>query len=289
MVGKIESIAFRPIDDRQYALVRIAFAVVAMFNLVQLWTLRHSLLAENGVIGRSIEHWYEYLSVFTYVQSGPAVSAYLIFMAVLIVLLGLGILPRIAILGVFVWQASYGIQLAHSAYGADSVMRAFVFLVLISPLGYSWSWNAWRSDEKRERAYAPFYGIVLMRLQLAVIYFETGIVKVISEYWQNGETFAYYMLSVYSRFKTPLLADWTWLSKTLTYGTLTLELLLPVLLFVPKTRLFAICLGVSLHVAIAVTSHHLLLFSLTMIPGYLAFLDLQYVDRVISWWRKRQA
>ncbi|MGK0185934.1 MAG: hypothetical protein ACI9R3_001717 [Verrucomicrobiales bacterium] len=266
-------IVFDPRDERVYALVRIIFGCIAFLNICDLWDYRETLFSASGIVPIDLDGDGIHLSLFYFLRSSEAVTGYFLFSGVMALLLTFGVIPRVAAICVFVWQISYSAQLGFVTYGADLVMQVFAFLIMVSPLGACWTIRDLFNKSTSVAAQVPGYGIVLMRIQLAVIYVDTTIVKLASEHWRNGEAFTYYMLSVYSRWKSPLFADWEWLSIACTYGALLLEFILPVLLFVRKTRMVAIYMGLSMHLMIAVTSSNLLMFSLVMIPGYLAFLD----------------
>ncbi|MCB1095414.1 MAG: HTTM domain-containing protein [Verrucomicrobiae bacterium] len=266
-------IVFDPKDERAYALVRIVFGCIAFLNICDLWDYRETLFSAAGIVPINLDGNRYHLSLFYFLQSSEAVTSYFLFSGMMALLLTFGIIPRVAAICVFVWQVSYSAQLGFVTYGADSAMRVYAFLIMVSPLGACWTIRNVLTKSPSPPAQVPGYGIVLMRIQLAVIYIDTTIVKLASEHWRNGEAFTYYMLSVYSRWKSPLFADWAWLSTACTYGALLLEFLLPILLFVRRTRMVAMFLGISLHLMIAVTSSNLLMFSLAMIPGYLSFLD----------------
>ncbi len=267
------------IDDRVYGLVRISFAVAALINLIYLWGYREALFADSGMVRSGADDGRIPLSIFSIIRSPSLIALAFAGAAGMIVCLGLGILPRMAALGVFIWHVSYVGHLTHVAYGGDYVVRIYSFLVLISPLGVVWTWRHWQSkDTRTDGVRSPAFGIYLMRLQLAIIYWDSFLSKVVERPWQDGEAFGYYMLSVYSGWPSLIFADWQWLNQLATYGSLGLELLLPVFLFMPKTRLLAIAVGLLFHFTIFISSSNLFLFSLVMIPPYLAFLSGKNLD-----------
>jgi hypothetical protein len=71
----------------------------------------------------------------------------------------------------------------------------------------------------------------------------------------------------------------------LTWGTLLIELLVPILLWQRKFRFWGFALGLGLHAGIAVSAK-LALFSLAMVPLYVAFLEQQDWDTMARWWSK---
>ncbi|MFT4640244.1 MAG: hypothetical protein ACI8T1_003571 [Verrucomicrobiales bacterium] len=281
----LTKLVFKPIDERCYAFVRIAFACVVLISIANLWPQRLPMFSESGLMSIDLNANGRHMSAFYFFRSDTAVTAYFLFSATMVLLLVIGIIPRIAALCVVLWQISVSTHLAFTAYGADYVMRVYGFLVLVSPLGAYWA----LARGNRKKSLVPQYGILLMRLQLAVIYLETALSKLPSGPWKTGDAIAIYMVSIYSQWKVNLFGDWMWLSTMATYGAHLLELLLPFLLFYPKTRVLAIVLGIGLHAGIAITSPLLMIFSLSMIPGYLAFLDGDKIDWIARKLRLQRA
>jgi hypothetical protein len=75
------------------------------------------------------------------------------------------------------------------------------------------------------------------------------------------------------------------LDPLLTWGTLLIEVLVPVLLWKQSTRLFGAFLGFMLHAGIAIATN-LSLFSLAMFPLYLAFFETRDWNRLGEWVRR---
>ncbi len=67
------------------------------------------------------------------------------------------------------------------------------------------------------------------------------------------------------------LFDQLWIVKTMTWSVLAIEAALPLLLWIPRTRLLGVALGISLHLGIELTMH-LFLFEWLMILGLVSFL-----------------
>src|SRR5690606_20257285 len=110
--------------------------------------------------------------------------------------------------------------------------------------------------------------------------------KVDDSYWRSGEFTAYFMMSVYSRFRWPGMADLEALSAVMTYGTLAAELAIAWLLVFKRTRLWGFIVGCGLHVGIAVTAK-LTIFSAATMMLYPAFLDDDDIERVVGWWKEQ--
>lgn len=280
--GKGDAFWFRPVDARVYALFRMAFALVALVNVVELWPHRHALLSDGGLIGRPDLSGRPILSL-------PELSALPIDVAMVIAALSAlwlasGVRARLAAALLFVWHFAYTAMAYPAMHGWDILLRILSFIVLISPLGPSWrEWPGGRRAGAVARV--SRHGLVLAQIQLAVLYWQTVWLKAPDPYWRNGEFFSHFMLSIYSRFPSPAWAGADLVSAGLTYLTLAFEAAIPLLLWRKDTRWAGIAAGVLLHGAITVTSH-ILLFSLAVLVPYIAFLDGWDLDRIGARLRK---
>lgn len=283
---------FKGEDERIYAVVRMAFAAVALLNLIFLWPDRQVFFSEGGIVdletamnaARPV-----YLSVFGLIGSEAGVTAVLLATALALVLLLLGIGTRAAALWVLVWHISYMTRAPLPMAGWDLVLRCFSFLVLISPVGQCWTLPALlRGGGAMVAAQVSRHGLVLMRLQVVVIYWHAVAARLLhpDPYWENGEFLSYFMLSHHMRWEGAwalqygsALAVWTYLIQ---FG----EAVLPVLLWAKKTRWWGALLGALLHVGIFVVARDLGMFCLAMLMGYTAFLRKEDVAAAEAWVRR---
>lgn len=290
MAGLVHRLFWRPVDDRIYAVVRVAFAFAAFVNLVTLWPERTAFFSDAGMIDHDVvRDWSGWLplSYFELATSPGGVSLVLLFSGIWMVLLGLGVLPRTSALMVFLWHLSLASRAPLVSTGWDFVLRAFGFLILISPLGRSWSLPAFLGKLEPARESAS-YGLTLMRMQVFVIYAQTVILKLGSEFWRNGEFMGYYLLSHMARWPSASVLESEGLLKLVTWLTLAVELAIPILLWIRRTRWFGFALGFVLHAAISIASINLGLFFLTMTMTYLCFLRREDIDRFATMLGKRR-
>tara|TARA_R110002096_G_scaffold424205_1_gene631916 strand:+ start:2093 stop:3004 length:912 start_codon:yes stop_codon:yes gene_type:complete len=277
-----ESLWFKPVDECQYALIRISFSIIAFLNLCELWTYRHAFFSAEGIIPQGVafaETQYFYLSFFGIFQSPFVVSVYFVFSALAIACLAIGWKPRIAAFFVFLWLMSFSVRAPVAAAGWDFVLRCFSFLILVSPLG-----NGWKIPRKGfppKRAVLS-YGLTLMRLQVVVIYLQAVIPKLRDPWWKNGEFFPYFLFSYHSTWSGPWILENLALLKLVTWSTLVVEVSLPFLLLIPRTRWIGIILGCSFHLSIIFVSPNIAMFSLTMMMTYLVFLRANDINRLRS-------
>ena len=263
-------------DARRYALLRIAFASVILIHIVHLWPYRITLLCSDGIIdpqAASSSGPGLYLSIFALLNSPLSVTIVFLVATLATLLLAWGKLAR-PMLGILFWLLLSIMQRAPvSASGWDFILINLALILLFSPLGEKWNPRnlLLRRGCGPELQLVPRYGLVLIQLQVFIIYWQTVILRLDNYYWQTGDFMTYFMLSHHSRFPGEWVINWQGLLDMLTYLTLMVELAIPVLLWIPKTRKAGLFLGVAFHLGIAIFGVNLAIFSLVMVTTFLAF------------------
>lgn len=275
-----------PADSRLYACVRIAFAFVSLLNLMHIWPDRAIFFTDAGMIDVEVIRKYTvgaYVSMFDLCPSLEAVSLYMLFSGLAMLLLLLGVWPRLAAAVVYVWYVSYGMRATLILVGWDEVLRCTAFLVLLSPMPTVW---CLRSRKARKKAppelHVPCYGLTLMRAQLVVIYLQAVLARYSDPYWTNGEFLSFFLLSGNSRWPGLWVLDYGFVLKVATYLVLLLELAIPILLLVRRWRWWGVGAGILLHAGISLTAYNLMLFFLSMMVLYPSFLqpeDMDWLER----------
>lgn len=285
-IRSVENEFFKPEDPRVYAVVRMAFACVALLNLWELWPFAPAFFSEAGMIDAEVarrQGWPAYLSIFEFAQSPEAVQGVLWITFTALCLLFCGIWTRVAALWVLIWHVSFTSRALVAATGWDMVLRSFSFLVLVSPRGDSCSLHAlWRSGFRMPTIPVAQYGLVLMRLQVATVYWQTVLHRTLNadRYWLNGEFLSYFLLSSHSRMSGAWVRENESLLHLFTHLVQLVEVAIPVLLWVRRTRWTGILTGVLLHGGICISAKGFELFFLTMIMSYTCFLDRTDMDRL---------
>lgn len=283
---------FKGEDERIYAAVRMAFAAVALLNLIFLWPDRQVFFSNAGIVdldAAMISARPVYLSVFGMIGSAAGVTAVMAVTALALVLLLLGIGVRVATFWVLVWHISYMARAPLPLTGWDLVLRCFCFLLLVSPVGKCWTLPALlRGGAGRVAQSVSRHGLILMRLQVVVIYWHAVLARLLhpDPYWENGEFLSYFMLSHHMRWPGTWALQYGSMLALWTYFIQLGEAALPVLLWVKKTRWWGALLGTILHVGIFVVARDLGLFCLAMLMTYTAFLRKEDVVAAEAWVRR---
>jgi len=176
--------------------------------------------------------------------------------------------------------------------GADAALKAMLFCLVWADCGSVWSVDAWiaRRRGRGDTSDATYViaPLRLIRFQIALIYFNAGLWKLMNPYWRDG-TAAHYVVesNVYHRFPFPLPVSDALLT-ALTYGTLLWELTFAPLLLFRTTRRVALAVGILLHLGMLATIE-IGPFHFVMLAGYLAFLNPRAVPGLPRrlWTRKK--
>lgn len=274
------------VDARLYDCVRIAFAAMSLLNLAQFWPDRASFFTDAGMIDQAsvrTQAMGDYFTVFEILHDLTAVSAYMLFNGGAMILLLIGVLPRMSALIVFVWYVSYITRVPLVVVGWDTVLQSLSFLVLVSPMPMRWSLRAIMSRRKAVSVQlVPCYGLTLMRMQVLVIYWQAVLARLESSFWIKGEFMSYFLLSHNARWPGLWVVDYEFLLQVSTYLVLLVEILIPVLLMIRQWRWLGFIAGFLLHAGICVISLNLGMFFLTMMTYYLSFLrqeDIEWLER----------
>jgi hypothetical protein len=119
----------------------------------------------------------------------------------------------------------------------------------------------------------PIWPLRLMRFQVCLIYFNSGISKFAYPVWRDGAAVHYSVdLNIFHRLPWPLPPSIDWVTTLATYVTLLWEITFPLMMFNRITKRIALAVGIALHLGMWSTLE-LGPFSFVMIGSYLAFLD----------------
>lgn len=128
------------------------------------------------------------------------------------------------------------------------------------------------------------FGLYAIILQLCIVYFTAGLMKVQGSMWQDG-TALYYIFQV-DEFRNPLFSDFItnhiWISVIGSYFTIFFQLAFPFLILHPKIKPYVVLTSIALHFGIWITMN-LPSFSWIMIAFELPFLsNSEYRKMIVS-------
>jgi hypothetical protein len=196
-------------------------------------------------------------------------------------LLFLGYRTRLQAAAVLVWLVSFQNRNPLLLNGQDAVLRLIGFWLLLLPIGNAFSLDAAtrrRATAARREPLAAStvnaWPLRLLQVQVALVMLAAGIWKLRGDDWIDG-TALYYVTRLdgfWGNFPVPsALSSSAPLLRILTYLTLAIELLVPILIWVPTLRRIALVTAIGFHLALAYTMN-LFLFEWIMILGWSAFL-----------------
>ncbi len=268
------------------SVIRIAYAVLLLV-LTTVWMLDATTwFTEAGVLHLDAARkvaidgtW----SLFFWLPTDPRlVYAGLMILFAQGLLLLLGCWSRFQAACIFVWLTSFHNRNLLICDGEDTVFRLFAFFMIFMPLDHAWSLrrrlfgNEKGQGQARDRVGSSdsAWALRLMQIEVTAIYLSTAYCKWQGVTWRDGTALYYVsrMQDVFGRLWLPDgLFENGWMVAACTWGVLGLETLLPLLLWLPATRRWAIVLGIGLHLSIEY-SMHLFLFEWIMIVGLLSFI-----------------
>lgn len=224
-----------------------------------------------------------------------ATTLWLCYVTMVVALVGvlLGIWTRFFLAIVFVLFTSFAHRNNLIVDSEDTVFRLMTFYLFLAPVGEYWSLKNWLakrrwlsrrgcsevssslSEAGQGRGAKKFaiWPLRLIQIQTSLILFSTGIEKLYGQEWLDG-TALYYVSRLddfFYRFPVPAFPfeSSSWIA-CLTWGTLVMELSLPILIWLPKTRWFGLVVVFLFHLSLEY-SMNLFLFQWIMMVGWLSF------------------
>lgn len=271
------------IDAAPLVLVRTFYGVVVFFWTVSLVPDFSTIYGENGINPSPDFQRWDVFSVFRYLDDEVLLGACLALLIASSLLVAFGQAVRISLVVTVFLQISFADYAYDWTFGADEVLRVLgIFLAIyafVTPTRLQGTWPS--SDGSYGRA--VIWPLRLLQLQLALIYFTTALEKIRGPEWRDGSA-VFHALEIQhlERFPAPaFVTDTRLIVMALTYGTLLIEFALPVLLYLPRTRRYAVVVAISLHLGFELFLE-LGFFGPAMIVGILAFVSPEDARRVLD-------
>ena len=250
---------FSEINPESYATLRIAFGLLTTLYLLQLFPLSVIHFSDDGwliTIPSDLYHADQWSVLYWFASTN---QTHVFFVLAIFFSLGFTIGLKTKFCGFVTLIALISIYNRNPLImdGDDAVLRIMLFYLILSPCGQVWSLDA----KKYVGKYRSFiWPLRMIQFQIALIYFGSGWVKFHSPEWSNGTVLEYVLIHPdYSRWDfTPLLHSSAVRAvlEVLAHVIKWWELLFPILLIHPVTRLIALLLGIIFHVGLLVSMDH---------------------------------
>jgi hypothetical protein len=265
-----EKFFFAEIDARQYAALRIVFGLFALYMLSENLPEVPVLLSATGLAPIGWHDFQTRWSLYYFFSTTPAATALLIFGMLCSVSMIVGFKSRLStwltLLAVCSVFAKNGVW-----YGAFAILQVMLFYIGLSACGNAWSLDAKDSTPRT----AEIWPLRLMQIQVALVYFCNGYSKIHGIDWIDGSAVARVLLmlnpSLIEFLRPQSFALTRYVLMAATYVTIVWELGFPILIWNRTARLFALLIGVAVHIGI-MTLMGLWVFGAIMIATYLSFL-----------------
>jgi len=283
--------------------IRIGIGFLMFFNYVMFSPVDIiTLYGESGLFNYEVvpemQHWASF-SFFIYFDQTWQLLAFHYLYVALCFLLMVGWQTRWVKWLVLIGHLSYFNRNEFLFYGVDTVAIALLFILCMAPIGSALSFDRIRQVRKyknengldtRPPLFTSQRGFAcqrLMQFHMAVIYFSSGIEKLLGEMWWTGDGPWIAMVNNETAFfPLALFASQYWIINLMAYVTIFVEIAYAYLIWGHKTRPYLLVAAFTIHISIAVLLG-MYYFAALMLCGHLAFMRRHWYRYVGQWWKKR--
>ncbi len=277
------------IDVRSLAALRIGMACVILFDLIiYRWPYAGIFLSDEGLLTRSMAEEFVGLGYWSlYGFDGSVIGAKILLGINLAAAVGLLVGARTRSMTIACLVLAWSVQTRNPLLlsGGDVLLRMLLVWSVFLPLGAAWSVDSrWKPRPTKTQTSVATLAIMI---QMAMMYFFAGLSKC-NAFWLDGEAIEYAMqLEMYAKPFAAVMLTAPWLLGAMTIGVLVLELVAPLLLFVPwqnrRMRYGLLIIFWAMHVGIWLTLSIGIFAPIAMI-GWFVFVPGSFWDR---WWGRR--
>ncbi len=269
---------FESCDPRVAPWLRIGYGLLLICNVV-VWLLDDTYWFSNaGVLQGDTARDMTFNLHGTLLQTYDDPMTVRVLLGIMLlqsVLLTVGVWSRLQAGCLFFWLVTIQHRNPMIIDGEDVLFRWFALLFVLLPLDHQYSLGRWYSGRKSLATASHAWAMRLVQIQVAVVFFSSAWCKLLGETWRNGSALASIsrLGDYFGRleFLGPLM-DLPWVVRGLTWGTIAIELIVPIVIWIPRFHRAALLTAVALHVSIELTMN-LFLFQWIMLVGWLAFVD----------------
>jgi predicted DCC family thiol-disulfide oxidoreductase YuxK/uncharacterized membrane protein (Fun14 family) len=280
LTSLIEQLLAKEISAVGLSLFRIAFSLVALQEVIFLFYFRHLIFDPIPYLDRA----------------SPVIHVLLLaWMAVLLCLMAGYKTHRAAIINYFLWVIFVIFTPMWQDFdgGFDQLMTGSSLLLIFLPVSRRLAldpirerWNEARQDlpDTRTTKVPALAYLLPLGVTLGLLYLDSGIHKLSSEFWRNGmggwlpSTMPYYM----SPLDMSFLLDHQFLEMAIGYSVIAFQLVFLFLYWHRWFRLPLLLLGASFHMGI-ILSLNVYPFGFGMLVHYLLLVPVAFWNQLESW------
>jgi hypothetical protein len=247
-----QSFWFQPQPMYTLGVVRMAFGALAILWGLWLLPMRDGLLDATGVTPTqpSTAHSWGLFAIWN-TNGAMLIGIVVLVLAAFALLVGWH--SRLAAILVFILIMSFERRIPLAFNSGDALVRIEALFMAISPCGAALSLDQRRRTGSFWSAQTrPNWPIRLLQVQMSIIYIAAAQVKLSGEPWLHGTAVSYVLrLEDMQRVIAP---DWfatnALAMNMLTWGTITVELAVGILVWFPRFRPWVLAAGVLMHLLI---------------------------------------
>jgi predicted DCC family thiol-disulfide oxidoreductase YuxK len=200
---------------------------------------------------------------------------------------------------VLIGQISYDYRNPILPYGVDKILACLLIILCFAPIGRAMSLDRVRAVREAKRSSlgatlprytSPWAGACtrLMQIQMAVLFFYSGVEKIKGDDWWLGNAIwlVFTTNEFYNRVLLDLFASHYWLVNVATYLTILIEISFPFLIWQQRTRPYLLAAAIFLHLQFA-TFMGMPYFSFVMVMGHMSFVRPQWLARLAEAWKRK--
>jgi hypothetical protein len=250
---------FRPVPAYPLGLFRIAFGGVCVMYFALLAPDVLTWFGQDGVLPMEDALRFTYgprLNVLALLpQTDFAIEAFLAFSLLVAVLVLVGFQTRVATVLLWVCLTSFHQRNFYILHAGDTMTRNIAFLLMFTPSDRAFSLDRWlrlrRGVEPPGVPLVAPWSLRLIQFQLCAMYIATVAWKLMGTAWREGTAVHYVLqLDEYRHFAVPAFMHTWWFSKFATWGTLGVELAVPLLVWFRRLRYPVLLCGAALHLGL---------------------------------------
>ena len=274
------------IDLRALATLRVAIGILILCDLVRRLPTLELFYSDAGFFTREISRaWLPpaqgYWSLYWLNGSVAFAQSLLVVNAIAALMLIVGFRTRTATVVCLVLAWSLQVRMPLVLTAGHVLLRMILFWSLFLPWGRVWSVDA-RKQKRPGSMQVASVATAALLLQIAMMYLFSGIAKW-NEVWLRGEAVELALgFDMYVKPFGRTLLGYSSALKVITFGTLLLELIGPLLLFMPygrnKWRVALLVLFCAMHLGVWATMS-IGIFTLVAMASWIVFVPSSFWDR----------